>query len=140
GDRDAALALDLHPVRARPPRLAPRLDRAGHLDGAAEEEELLGERGLPRVRVGDDGEGAPLGDGVVVSVVHGRPVRGGEGSRFRGGICALPEGLYPEGDAWPDRCPSPPAPLPARPPAPPGEGSGARRRKPRCGAGWGPGG
>jgi len=32
GDRDAALALDRHTIRAHPPPLAPRLDRACQLD------------------------------------------------------------------------------------------------------------
>ena len=33
---------------------------AGGLDGPAEEQELLGERRLPRVGMADDGEGPPL--------------------------------------------------------------------------------
>ena len=36
-----------------------RLDRAGEVDGAAVEQELLGERGLAGVGVRDDREGAP---------------------------------------------------------------------------------
>ena len=34
------------------------LDRAGELDRAAEQQQLLGERGLAGVGVGNDGEGA----------------------------------------------------------------------------------
>ena len=59
---DAALALDLHPVRAHAAALAARLDLAGELDRAAEQQQLLGERGLAGVGMGDDGEGAPPGD------------------------------------------------------------------------------
>ena len=44
-----------------PLRLA-RADGAGHLDRAAVEQQLLGERGLARVGVRDDGEGAAAGD------------------------------------------------------------------------------
>ena len=58
-DRDAALALDLHPVRTRVAPLALGLDLAGEIDGTAEQQQLLGQRGLARVRVGDDREGAP---------------------------------------------------------------------------------
>ena len=58
-DRDAALALDRHPVRAGRSPVALGLDLPGELDGAAEQEQLLGQRGLAGVRMGDDGEGAP---------------------------------------------------------------------------------
>ena len=37
--------------------LAP-LDRARHLDGAAEQQQLFGQGGLARVGVGDDGKSA----------------------------------------------------------------------------------
>ena len=37
---------------------------AGDLNRAAELQQLLGQRGLARVRVGDDGEGAATGDFV----------------------------------------------------------------------------
>ena len=63
-DRDAALLLDLHPVRARAPPLALGLDLAGEMDRAAEQQQLLGQRGLARVRVRDDREGAPPGGGL----------------------------------------------------------------------------
>ena len=39
-----------------------RLDRPGHLDRSPEQQQLLAQRGLARVRVGDDGEGTPPGD------------------------------------------------------------------------------
>ena len=57
--RDAALPLDRHPVGARAPPIAARLDLAGELDRAAEQQQLLGQRGLARVRVRDDREGPP---------------------------------------------------------------------------------
>jgi hypothetical protein len=59
GDRDAALLLDLHEIRRG--RLADlvALYRAGGVYGAAEEQQLLGERGLARVGVADDAESAP---------------------------------------------------------------------------------
>ena len=60
-DRDAALLLQLHPVGGHPAPLAAGLDRTGLLEGTAVEEELLGQRGLARVGVADDGEGATAG-------------------------------------------------------------------------------
>ena len=63
-DRDAALALDAHPVGAGLDAVALGLDLAGELDRAAEQQQLLGQRGLAGVRVRDDGEGAPARDGV----------------------------------------------------------------------------
>ena len=60
-DRDAALLLELEPVAGRMPRRPPRAHRAGFAQRAAEEQQLLGERGLARVRMRDDREGpAPL--------------------------------------------------------------------------------
>ena len=61
-DRDAALLFDFHPVGRRVPRALARLDGAGHLDRAAEQQQLLGQRGLARIRVRNDGERAALGD------------------------------------------------------------------------------
>jgi hypothetical protein len=58
GHRDPALLLDFHPVGRRVPRALSRLHRAGQLDRAAEEQQLLGQRRLARVGVGDDGERA----------------------------------------------------------------------------------
>jgi hypothetical protein len=53
-DGNAALALDLHPVGPRMNAVLLRLDLAGELDRAAEQQQLFGERGLARVGVGDD--------------------------------------------------------------------------------------
>ena len=62
GDGDPTLLLQLHEVGPRAPRLALGADLPRHLDGAAEEEELLGQRGLARVGMRDDGEGAAARD------------------------------------------------------------------------------
>jgi len=59
GDGDAALLLQLHPVGRRVPPGPARLHAAREVDGSAVEQQLLGQRRLARVRVGDDGEGAP---------------------------------------------------------------------------------
>ena len=61
-DRDAALALDRHPVGLGRAAVALGLDVAGELDRAAEQQQLLGQRGLAGVRMRDDGEGAPALD------------------------------------------------------------------------------
>ena len=58
----AALLLQLHPVGGGGALVLARGDGAGELDGAAVEEELLGERGLAGVGVRDDGERAAFGD------------------------------------------------------------------------------
>ena len=58
GDRDPAPALDLHPVRRRGPAAALGAHGAGLEELPAVQQELLGQRGLARVRVGDDREGA----------------------------------------------------------------------------------
>jgi hypothetical protein len=39
-----------------------RADFAGDLDGAAEPQQLFGQRGLARIGVGNDGKGAAAGD------------------------------------------------------------------------------
>ena len=71
GDGDAALLLHLHEVGAGAPRLALGAHLAGHLDGAPEEEELLGQRGLAGVGVRDDREGpaAAISGGSVGRLV-----------------------------------------------------------------------
>ena len=61
GDRDPALALHRHPVAGRRSLAPPLLDRAGQVDGSSVEQELLGQRRLARVGVGDDGERSPVG-------------------------------------------------------------------------------
>ena len=57
-DRDAALALDLHPVGTGVAPLALGLDLAGEIDRAAEQQQLFGQRGLAGVRMRDDRKGA----------------------------------------------------------------------------------
>ena len=53
------------------PLLAARLYGARQLDGAAEQEQLFRQRGLARVRMRDDGEGAsPRGDGFEIVRLH----------------------------------------------------------------------
>ena len=59
GNRDAALFFNLHPVRSSVARGLARLDRTGLPDGSAVEQQFFRQRGLARVRVGDDGERAP---------------------------------------------------------------------------------
>ena len=56
--RDTALPLDLHKVARSMFLDLIALHGTCHLDGAAEEQQLLGERRLAGIRVGDDGEGA----------------------------------------------------------------------------------
>ena len=61
GHRDAPLLFDLHPVGDGVAGGLFALHRPGHGDGPAIEEEFLGEGGLARVGVGNDGEGpSPL--------------------------------------------------------------------------------
>ena len=58
-DGNAALALDLHPVGTGVAALALGLDLACEIDGAAEQQQLLGQRGLAGVGMGDDRKGSP---------------------------------------------------------------------------------
>src|SRR5580693_8155394 len=57
GDRDAALALDRHPIRAHPPPLA--LTSPASCIGPAKQQQFLGQRGLPGVRMRNDRKGPP---------------------------------------------------------------------------------
>ena len=86
-DGDAALALQLHPVAGDVAGLPPGLDGAGQVDGASVEEELLRQRRLARVRMRDDGEGAPsphLAPQLLPGLfVHGRGVARGSGPASR---------------------------------------------------------
>ena len=59
GDRDAALALDRHPIRAHPPPLTARLNLARQLNRSAEQQQFLGQGGLAGVRMRDDRNRAP---------------------------------------------------------------------------------
>ena len=58
GDGNAALLLDLHPVRRRVAARFTRLDGTGHLDRARKQQQFFRQRGLTRIRVGNDAEGA----------------------------------------------------------------------------------
>src|SRR5207248_11298159 len=90
---DAALALDLHPVGAHAAALTLRLDLARELDRAAEQQQLLGERGLTGVGMRDDREGAPvrdLGGERAVDGVHGARSLAVNAARTQ---LKLPEGL-----------------------------------------------
>jgi hypothetical protein len=60
GDRNPALLLDLHPVRPRSPRLPARFDLARKMDSAALQQQLLGQRCLTGVGVGNNGKGAAV--------------------------------------------------------------------------------
>ena len=84
GDRDTALLFNLHPVAGGVTAGFARLDRAGDLDRAREQQQLFGQRGLAGVRVGDDGKGAaaagfggkrqgddPVGKGVILVAASG---------------------------------------------------------------------
>ena len=61
-DGDAALALDLHPVGTGIAPLALGLDLAREIDGAAEQQQFLGQRGLAGVRMRNDRKGPPPRD------------------------------------------------------------------------------
>ena len=65
-DRDAALALDPHPVGARLAAVGLGAHFAGELDRAAEQQHFFSQRRLARVRVRNDRKGAPARDGVRV--------------------------------------------------------------------------
>ena len=54
GDGDAALALDRHPIRARPPPVAPSFDFARQLDRAAKQQQFLGQCRLAGIRMRND--------------------------------------------------------------------------------------
>ncbi|MDT4841949.1 hypothetical protein FQZ97_758270 [compost metagenome] len=56
--RNATLLFDLHPVGRGVARGLARLHRAGDVDGAREQQQLLGQGRFTRVGVGNDGEGA----------------------------------------------------------------------------------
>ena len=71
-DRDAALALDLHPVGARVHAVLLGLDLAGELDRAAEQEQLFGQRRLAGVGVRNDRKGAAARDRLLYVVGHVR--------------------------------------------------------------------
>jgi hypothetical protein len=69
GHRDAALALDRHPIRARPPPLAPSLHLARQLDRAAKQQQFLGQGRLAGIGVRNDRKSPPArnlgGQGLI---------------------------------------------------------------------------
>ena len=89
GHGDPALFLQLHPVGGRMARRLAALDRAGHLDGTAEQQQLLGECGLARVRVGDDGKGAAAAQ-LVEKIAHKVETGMAAGVRLNRGIINPP--------------------------------------------------
>ena len=116
GDRDAALLLELHPVRGGRAPALPRLDRPGAGgQRAAVEQELLGEGGLAGVGVRDDRERAAPGrlrrhpGGVGSGRVHDRPsvpgrASGGPLERRRAVLVTSPQhGSTPERRGTADR-------------------------------------
>ena len=72
GNGDTALLLDVHPVRDGMLGRALALDRAGSLDAAGIEQQLLGKRGLTGVRVADDRECAARRD-FIRQACHADP-------------------------------------------------------------------
>ena len=74
GDRDAAFLLDLHPVGLGAPRLAPRLHPAGRMDRAAQQQQMLRQRGLAGVGMGNDGKCPPSGGFAGRGLRHARGV------------------------------------------------------------------
>jgi hypothetical protein len=67
GNRDPALFFQLHPVRGGGALVLARRHAAGELQGAAVEQEFLGERGLSGVRVGNDRERTAAEEPTAVS-------------------------------------------------------------------------
>jgi hypothetical protein len=63
GDGNAALLLDLHPVRPGAAIGPARLHLAREVNRPALQQQFFGQRRLARVRVRDDGEGSAGGDG-----------------------------------------------------------------------------
>ena len=72
GNGNTALLLDVHPVRDGVLGRALALDRAGGLDAAGIEQQLLGKRGLTGVRVADDRERAARRD-FIRQACHADP-------------------------------------------------------------------
>jgi len=70
-DRNAALPFDRHPVGAGAAAVALGAHMACQLDGTAKQQQLFGQGGFARVRMRDDGEGAPAGDFLGDRQGHG---------------------------------------------------------------------
>ena len=66
--RSCSISIQSERVRRRSPRA---LHVAGQLDGAAEQQQLLGQRGLAGVRVRDDRERAPARDLALRRIERG---------------------------------------------------------------------
>src|SRR5574343_483547 len=81
GHRNAALLFQLHPVRGRVARGLARPHFAGDLDGAAEPQQLFGQRRFTGVGVGNDRESATAGD-FSVEGSHGRRWQKRKGSNY----------------------------------------------------------
>ena len=73
-DGNTAVALDAHPVGTGLAAIGLGAHFAGELNGAAEQEQLFGQRRLAGVRMRNDREGAPARDGVQVR--HGLRIVG----------------------------------------------------------------
>ena len=91
GHRDAALLFQFHPVGGGVAAGLARPHFARHLDGAAEPQQLFGERGLAGIRVGNDGEGAAAGD-FEFELGHG-----GRESNAKGRDYTVPTPKFPRG-------------------------------------------
>ncbi|TAN73200.1 MAG: hypothetical protein EPN14_09910 [Gallionella sp.] len=79
GHGNTALLFDFQPVRGRVATALARLHRARHLDRAAEQQQLFGERCLARIGVGDDREGAAA---LNLACDASRSCRWGAGENF----------------------------------------------------------
>ena len=79
GDGDTALLFQRHPVGRRMARGLAALDRTGELDRSSEQQEFFRQRGLARVRMGNDGESAPQ---RRLSCSFGHDEMSPEGARF----------------------------------------------------------
>ena len=79
GHRNPTLLLDLHEIRSSGFGDFVALDGTRSLDGTSKQEELLGQGGLTRIRVGNDGEGFALRDFGVQT--HGLSGWDGKGSK-----------------------------------------------------------
>ena len=97
--RDAAFLLDFHPVRARAPRIAARLHLPRHADRAAQQQQMLGQGRLARVRMRNDRKCAPsrsfrcgrIGMGCGRRTHRGRGVAGTPPPRKAAGMALTTE-------------------------------------------------
>ena len=94
GHRNAAFLFHFHPVGAGAPGFAAGFDRAGLLDGAAEQKQFFGKRCFTGVRVGNDGESFSR-VGVVVHFCCIRLFNIGKSYRHITYFCAFCKRLPP---------------------------------------------